>query len=67
MKTLSFEGKTAVFTGGTGGIGGGICRVLAQAILKNPLQPEDIGMAVLSLTAQFNQTTGCVIPVDGGK
>ena len=67
MKTLSFEGKTAVVTGGTGGIGGGICRVLVQAILKNPLQPEDLGLAVLSLTTQFNQTTGCVIPVDGGK
>ena len=39
----------------------------AQAILKNPIQPEDIGAAILSLTTIFHQTTGCVIPVDGGK
>ena len=39
----------------------------AQAILENPLQPEDIGAAILSLTTIFRQSTGCVIPVDGGK
>ena len=39
----------------------------AQAILSNPLQPEDIGAAILSLATVFHQTTGCVIPVDGGK
>ena len=39
----------------------------AQAILENPLQPEDIGAAILSLSTIFHQTTGCVIPVDGGK
>jgi hypothetical protein len=67
MKEMSFKAKTAVFTKGAGGIGSGICRVLAQAILKNPIQPEDIGAAILSLTTTFHQTTGCVIPVDGGK
>ncbi len=39
----------------------------AQAILDKPLQPEDIGAAILSLATVFRQTTGCVIPVDGGK
>ena len=39
----------------------------AQAILDGPLQPEDIGAAILSLATIFRQTTGCVIPVDGGK
>ena len=39
----------------------------AQAILNSPLQPEDIGAVILSLTTVFHQTTGCVIPVDGGK
>ena len=39
----------------------------SQAILKNPIQPEDIDAAILSLTTIFHQTTGCVIPVDGGK
>jgi 3-oxoacyl-[acyl-carrier protein] reductase len=39
----------------------------SQAILKPALQPEDIGAAVLSLTTMFRQSTGCVIPVDGGK
>ena len=31
MKEMSFEGKTAVVTGGAGGIGTGICRILARA------------------------------------
>ena len=31
MDQTSFRGKTAVVTGGSGGIGSGICRVLAQA------------------------------------
>ena len=39
----------------------------AQAILDKPLRPEDIGDAILSLTTVFKQTTGCVVPVDGGK
>ncbi len=39
----------------------------AQAILKKPIQPEDIGNAVLAVTTLFHQTTGCVIPVDGGR
>ena len=39
----------------------------AQAILNNPLTPNDIGYAILSLATVFHQTTGCVIPVDGGK
>ena len=39
----------------------------AQAILDHPLQPEDIGAAILSLATVFHQSTGCVIPVDGGK
>ena len=39
----------------------------AQAILDKPLQPEDIGAAILSLTTIFHQSTGCVVPVDGGK
>jgi len=73
---MSFKGKTAVVTGGAGGIGSGICRVLAQAgghvvvsghSSKEKIQPEDIGAAILSLTTIFHQTTGCVIPVDGGK
>ena len=39
----------------------------AQAILTPALQPEDIGKAVLAVAAVFRQSTGCVIPVDGGK
>ena len=39
----------------------------AQAILDGPLQPEDIGEAILSLATVFHQTTGCIVPVDGGK
>ena len=39
----------------------------AQAILKKRIQPEDIGVAVLSVATIFHQSTGCVIPVDGGK
>lgn len=38
-----------------------------KAILKKPLLPEDIGKAVLSLATTFHLTTGCVIPVDGGR
>ncbi len=39
----------------------------AKAILKKPLLPEDIGKAVLAVTTTLDQTTGCVIPVDGGR
>ena len=39
----------------------------AKAILKKPLLPEDIGKAVLAMTTTLDQTTGCVIPVDGGR
>ena len=39
----------------------------ARAILKKPLLPEDIGKAVLTVTTTLDQTTGRVIPVDGGR
>ena len=39
----------------------------AQAILSGSLQAEDIGNAIVLLTTVFHQSTGCVIPVDGGK
>ena len=38
-----------------------------QALLKKPLLPEDIGRAVLALATVLHQSTGCVLPVDGGR
>ena len=39
----------------------------AKAILKRPILPEDIGKAVLTVATVLDKTTGCVIPVDGGR
>ena len=39
----------------------------AKAILKKSILPEDIGRAVLAAATVLKQSTGCVIPVDGGR
>jgi 3-oxoacyl-[acyl-carrier protein] reductase len=39
----------------------------SEAILKKPLMPEDIGNAVLAAATVLHQSTGCIIPVDGGR
>jgi len=38
-----------------------------QAILKKPLLAEDLGNAVLAAATILHQSTGCIIPVDGGR
>ena len=38
-----------------------------QAILKKPLLAEDLGNAVLAAATVLHQSTGCIIPVDGGR
>jgi NAD(P)-dependent dehydrogenase (short-subunit alcohol dehydrogenase family) len=38
-----------------------------QSILKKPLLAEDLGNAVLAAATVLHQSTGCIIPVDGGR
>jgi len=38
-----------------------------KALLQKPLLPEDIGSAVLAAATVLHQSTGCIIPVDGGR
>lgn len=44
---------------------------IQEQISKTPLnriaQPEDVAAAVLAVTTQLTFSTGCVIPVDGGR
>ena len=54
MKKLA--GKVALVTGGAGGIGAGICEVLAGA-----------GAAVVVGYNQLTAVTGSIIPVDTGR
>jgi len=39
----------------------------AKAILKKSILPEDLGKAVLAAATILEHSTGCVIPVDGGR
>ena len=39
----------------------------AKAILKKSIFPEDLGKAVLAAATILEHSTGCVIPVDGGR